>query len=356
MYSTCLFCNQSLGANEVLEPFPVGRRVAFDTAKGRLWVVCRKCERWNLSPLEERWEVVEACERLFRETRMRASTENIGLARLHEGLELVRIGQPLRPEFAAWRYGDQFGRRRKRAILYGVAAAAVGGTIVIGGTVAGIVSGGLLAQSGSFVNLFINARTLVKLKTGDGRVLKLKNPDLQTAGFVPPSALDDTWRVFIGKGNKAKVFRGEEAERFAGRMVPRMNRMGGNAAAVQEAVKRLEESGGPESFLRSSVVDPRVGFSAADRRRAATTHVRARGPDGQPVLRVAKLPTPLRLAVEMALHEEQERRTLEGELQALEIAWQEAEQIAAISDDLLLPANAETFLDQHRPERPAAKD
>lgn len=356
MYSTCLFCNQSLGANDVLEPFPVGRRLAFDTVKGRLWVVCRKCERWNLSPLEERWEVVEACERLFRETRMRASTENIGLARLHEGLELVRIGQPLRPEFAAWRYGDQFGRRRKRAILYGVGAAAVGGTIVIGGAVAGIFSAGLLAQSGNIINAFINGRTLVKLKTSDGRVLKLKNPDLQTAGFVPPSAVEDTWRVVIGKGDKANVFQGEEAERFAGRLVPRMNHMGGNAAAVQQAVKRLDEIGGPEAFLRSSVIDPRVGFSATDARRGRASDVRARGPEGQPILRVAKLPTPIRLAVEMALHEEQERRTLEGELQALEIAWQEAEQIAAISDDLLLPANTETFLDQHRSERPAVTD
>jgi len=36
MYSTCLFCTHSLGANEVLEEFPVGRRIAFDAAKGRL--------------------------------------------------------------------------------------------------------------------------------------------------------------------------------------------------------------------------------------------------------------------------------------------------------------------------------
>ena len=56
MYSTCLFCNGSLGANEAIEPFPVGERLAFDAAKGRLWVICRRCERWNLSPLEERWE------------------------------------------------------------------------------------------------------------------------------------------------------------------------------------------------------------------------------------------------------------------------------------------------------------
>ncbi|WP_419165580.1 hypothetical protein [Candidatus Palauibacter sp.] len=114
MYKTCLFCNRSLRSNEVVEAFPVGRRLAFDSAKGRLWVVCRHCQRWNLTPLEERWEAIETCEKLFRRTRVRTSSDNIGLARHPEGLELVRIGEPLRPEFAAWRYGDQFGRRRRR--------------------------------------------------------------------------------------------------------------------------------------------------------------------------------------------------------------------------------------------------
>jgi hypothetical protein len=118
------YCNNALGSNEVVETFPVGRRLAFDQSKGRLWVVCRKCEKWNLTPLEERWEAIETCERLFHDARKRVSTDNIGLAKLTEGLELVRIGEPQRPEFAAWRYGDQFGRRRTRAILIGVGAAA----------------------------------------------------------------------------------------------------------------------------------------------------------------------------------------------------------------------------------------
>src|SRR3954447_13004345 len=117
MYSTCLFCKSELGANEEIEHFSVGRRLAFDGSKGRLWVVCRSCERWNLTPLEERWEAIEECERSFRATRLRVSTDQIGMARAKEGLELVRIGNPLRPEFAAWRYGDQFGRRRRNAIL-----------------------------------------------------------------------------------------------------------------------------------------------------------------------------------------------------------------------------------------------
>ena len=106
MYSTCLYCNNALGSNEVIETFPVGRRLAFDQSKGRLWVVCRKCEKWNLSPLEERWEAIEQCERLFHDARKRVSTDNIGLAKLSEGLELVRIGEPQAPRIcrvAIWR-------------------------------------------------------------------------------------------------------------------------------------------------------------------------------------------------------------------------------------------------------------
>src|SRR5262245_28778465 len=97
MFHTCIFCNSNLGSNEIVEPFPVGRRLAFDAGQGRLWVVCKSCNRWNLSPVEERWEAIEECERFYRDTPTRLSTENIGLARLREGLELVRIGQPQRP-------------------------------------------------------------------------------------------------------------------------------------------------------------------------------------------------------------------------------------------------------------------
>jgi len=127
MYSTCLFCHAGLGRNEAIEHFQVGRRLAFDAAKGRLWVVCGHCGRWNLSPVEERWEAIEEAERIFRGTRVRVTTTHIGLARLPDGSELVRIGAPLRPEFAAWRYGRRFHRRRANTrLLVGSAAVAAG--------------------------------------------------------------------------------------------------------------------------------------------------------------------------------------------------------------------------------------
>ncbi|MBW8772329.1 MAG: hypothetical protein JF590_03410, partial [Gemmatimonadetes bacterium] len=45
----------------------------------------------------------------------------------------------------------------------------------------------------------------------------------------------------------------------------------------------------------------------------------------------------LSLALEMSVYEDQERRWLEGELYLLEAMWQEAEEVAAIADNLTLP-------------------
>lgn len=48
--------------------------------------------------------------------------------------------------------------------------------------------------------------------------------------------------------------------------------------------------------------------------------------------------------MEMAAHEENERRALEGELALLDGEWRAAEEIAAISDSLLVPANIQQDL------------
>jgi hypothetical protein len=339
MYSTCLFCSASLGGNESIEAFPIGRRLAFDSERGRLWVVCRKCERWNLSPLEERWEAIEACQRAFADTRTRVSTEEIGLARLTEGLELVRIGRPLRPEFAAWRYGDQFGRRRKRALLVGGAAIVVAGGIVVGGTATGAISAGLLSQSGNFINLFVNARTRLRIRTADGDVIKLRNPDLVGTRILPAGT--DGFTVQIGK-KKPRIFEGSEAERVAGLIVPKMNSTGGNRQVVRQAVGQIEAEGGPDAFLRAA-----IGTNAGARFMPAQRPRTRRSKPYEPG-NVAKLPKPTKLAIEMALHEEQERRALEGELQVLEAAWREAEEIATIADDLLVPLDTKEFIEKHR--------
>jgi hypothetical protein len=50
------------------------------------------------------------------------------------------------------------------------------------------------------------------------------------------------------------------------------------------------------------------------------------------------------LALEMASHEQSEKRALEGELHLLEDAWREAEEIASISDNMFLPTGVSKSL------------
>ncbi len=50
----------------------------------------------------------------------------------------------------------------------------------------------------------------------------------------------------------------------------------------------------------------------------------------------------------MATHEESERRAMEGELEILETAWRQAEEIAGIADSLLLPAEVDEFVKSER--------
>jgi hypothetical protein len=331
MYRHCTFCAADLGENEVVEAFPVGRRLAFDGARGRLWVICRHCERWNLTPLEERWEAVEAAERIFRETPLRVSTEEVGLARHREGLDLVRIGAPLRPEFAAWRYGDQFGRRRKRAVLH--AAVGVG---VVGGLAAGSAAfvGGAVALNvvphllnvGNAIRHAVQPKLRIPLENGGsldlppalvGTARVRPGPGvLDGAGEVDPDA---TWHmgVNLSHGYGYAILSGPAAVRALRAILPRVNASGAGKKAVVDAVRELEDVGGPQAY-----------FSEVELRARAM---------GKGYMRLPGLPAPLRLALEMAANEDLERVALEGELAWLEAAWRDAEEIAAISDDLTLP-------------------
>jgi hypothetical protein len=109
-------------------------------------------------------------------------------------------------------------------------------------------------------------------------------------------------------------------------------------------VDRLEHAGGSDRYLdRIAQLGHRltpVDRSAGD----------WRAPDEYDSGLLA-LPASVRLAIEMALHEDQERRALEGELAELERAWREAEEIGAIADSLLLPAWIDDTIKRFRSPR-----
>ena len=345
MYSTCLFCHSDLGANEVIEHFPVGRRLAFDASKGRLWVVCRKCERWNLTPIEERWEAIEEAERLFSSTRIRVSTDNIGLARLREGLELVRIGSALRPEFAAWRYGDQFGKRRRKHLLVTAAASVAIGGVVIAGPATGVIAGGgwgLWQGMSGLYEWYQKKRPRLRLALpGDEHVVTLRKRHLEHTGLTKDAS--DGWVLHLSyepgrdraRGTRSYQMleiTGEQALRVAGQVLPKINAKGARPAQVQEAVRLIEYSGTPERVFRHQARELQRGGSDRAARVAA----------------ISKFPIEVRLALEMAAHEEQERRALEGELALLEAAWRQAEEVAKIADELLLPESTAERLEELR--------
>jgi hypothetical protein len=356
MFTTCIHCTADLGRNEAFEPFPVGTRLAFDARQGRLWVVCRSCARWNLSPLEERWEAIEAMERRFIDSRLRVSTDNVGLARLREGVELIRIGAPQRPEMAAWRYGDQFGRRRQRqllvtSVLVGSAAAIVGGVLALGasaGSFAGVYANGGLWQT------LIHGRqkkSIGKVHLPDGTLVDVQRRHARMSALQYGSP-DAPLQLRFEHVGGTSLLTGDDAMRVAARLMPTVNRFGGSASKVQDAVQLLETAGSPMGVLLRA--QQQSGWRAGDKQWGGDSSVGGRGKR----MMVQKLPGTLhslsveqRLAIEMAVHEESERRAMEGELQLLEQAWRDAEEVAKIADNMFTPAAIESRLDALRRER-----
>lgn len=338
MYSTCLFCHEHLGYNELIAGLHVGRRIAFDAKKGRLWVVCTECGRWNLTPFEERWEAIEDCERIFRSTRLRVATDNVGLAQPHWGFELVRIGDALRPEIAAWRYGTRLLTRST--------------------SIAGYAK-----------NLGVNQRTVMKLRTvprrfdvlarvpiGNSRAT-VRYAHLPDAEILRPNA-DQIWRLRVRHDVGVTTLEGPEAIKAARVLLTALNDGSAPESMVRLACVKLEEAGHADNYFSrigalalstswGRLPVKRIGKfmepdakprSAAERLivRLTTRSFWSRGGTGSEERSLLyRLPDIDRLSLEMAANEDAERKALMGELNALRDAWREAEEVAAIADHLL---------------------
>jgi hypothetical protein len=140
------------------------------------------------------------------------------------------------------------------------------------------------------------------------------------------------------------LLEGDPAVRIAGQLMARVNRRGGKRDSVQAAVRQIEESGDPEAYLRDAAhVSSRLWAQGAEaleekrRKRKSRSKKTRKGS-------LQALPTEMKLALEMATQEQAEREAMEGELAILEAAWQAAEEVASIADNLLVPKSAEEFI------------
>jgi hypothetical protein len=351
MYRNCIFCSASLGSNESIEHFPVGRALAFDAAKGRLWAVCPKCARWNLAPIEERWEAIEDAERLFRDTRLRAQAENVGLTKLHDGTRLIRIGAALPGEMALWRYGRELkrrARRYRRVTGMDLLAGQVPMFMMAGGMLAGPLGflGGIALE---FAALKLYNRRKARageavIHLREGRALHSRNmlgaylePDGDGVALNVPVA-EREWVRLPGSAASAALARGATA----------LNVWGASPAMLDAALTVLQDAGSADAYLAGLARRHGTLWFSFDHVGWNLDHLTSRywihraERQGVPHERIilwertaTRIHSPLELvALEMALHERTERRALEGELAELKAMWREAEEIAEIADRL----------------------
>jgi hypothetical protein len=323
MYSTCLHCNGALGRNDTVEHFTVGRRLAFDAAKGRLWVVCPRCQRWNLTPLEARWEAIEECERLFATAKVRRSTDNVGVARVHGRMDLVRLGKPARREVAAWRYGRELWRRWSwPTLLTKPQVMTEMGTVSIAGAVF-LVASGSVAIAGS---AFFGAMSLVLTRVAtrdvrarivlpDGQVTDMRSLTASDVSMAVETAADGGWALRCSRASESYLNGESESVPTLRGVLAFRNALAGNRDMLARAVERVQGSSDARAFI----------------------HRTARAAQESGLAHLSLYPSDALLALEMALHEVTESDTLDGELQGLADEWELAEEVAAIADDMFLP-------------------
>ena len=310
MYTTCAFCNAKLDGDGGPSGLGVGRRIAFDEWKGRLWVICPKCARWNLTPLDDRLERIETVARAAHDANLLAATEQVALLRWQH-YDFVRVGKPPRIELAPWRYGERLRARRQERLKYVIplTVAAVGL-----GVAANVAAGGSLGvfvwnlhrlADGLYVTIVGNRRVnLVEppICGHCGTLLDLRAKHVQHARVVPEARADVAVIVSCPYcHHEAALLTGNDAQVVLRQGLAYLNTTRAGRRRAAEAAQVVDQAGGPDRLIRD----------VAKRE-----------------LTLRSLRPERRLALEMAVDEQ-------AEVQELEREWRDAEELADIADGTL---------------------
>jgi len=310
MYTTCAFCNGAFSGDGGPSGLGVGRRLAFDEWRGRLWVICGSCSRWNLAPLDERLERIEALARAGAQGAIVASTEQVSLIRWGP-YDLVRVGRPPRIEYATWRYGERLKARRREQLKYVVplTVAAMGAAVAVN-----VAAGGSV---GVFVwqipNLARSAYTGIvgwrSVRLDDppvcahcGTVMTVRARHLQRARLVTDArARMSLLLVCPACRHEGAQLEGPDAQAALRRGLTYLNLAKSGRQKALDAATIVDRAGGADALVHGMAREGAM--------------LRSLRPDR-------------RLALEMAIDEQ-------AEVEELERQWRVAEETAAIADGTL---------------------
>ena len=310
MFTNCAFCNASFDGDGGPSGLGVGRRIAFDEWKGRLWVVCPRCSRWNLTPFDDRLERIEAVARAASQGRVTASTDQVALIRWQR-FDFVRVGKPPRIELATWRYGERLRNRQRERMK-----------VVVPLTIAAIGLGvaANVAAGGGFGMVVWNIHRLadwVYLRIVGGRKMSLLEPPIcahcasvmqlrarhvQFSRLVPDRHAE--MAVVISCPHcrmEGAQLTGTDATQILRQGLTYLNLKRGGRRRAEDAAREVDQVGGPDQLVRDIA---------------------------QRELTLRSLRPERGLALEMAVDER-------AEVQELERQWKEAEELADIADGTL---------------------
>jgi len=320
MFTTCAFCSGALGGDGGASGLGVGRRFSFDPWKSRAWVICQRCGRWNLTPLDERIDTIAALDRMAAAGRVAATSEQVALVRLGE-YDVVRVGKPPRIEMATWRYGERIKARQREQlkVMVPVAIVVVGATIAVN-VAAGGSMGAFMGQipglaKGIYTGIVGNRKVAIEppICARCGQVMVLRSRHVKNARLQRTARADLALLLACPhcKGEGA-LLEGADAETAlrSGLTYVNLKQTSKLKRKAAEAAGQVDAQGGPESFLARQ----------AQREAKVSAYKGAEA-----------------LALEMAVDEQAELRELERQ-------WRDAEEIAAIADGLLVDPKVDEAL------------
>jgi len=326
MYQTCAFCSGALGGDGGASGLAVGRRFAFDGWKSRAWVICARCGRWNLTPLDTRLDAVAALERMAAAGRVAATSDQVALLRTGP-YDIVRVGKPPRVEMATWRYGERIKarQREKMKVVVPVTLAVVGLSVAVN-----IAAGGSMGVFiGQVPNLANNIYTGMvgyrkvpiepPICARCGKVMVLRSRHVTEARLQHTTSADLALLLRCPScKNEGALLEGADAETAlrSGLTYQNLRHSRRLKKKAPEAALRVDACGGAEAFIALQA---------------------------QREVKVATYRGAQALALEMSVDEQAEVRDLERE-------WHRAEEIADIADNLLTPPSIEDEL-KHLKER-----